>query len=513
MCPQTGAASEASKTFAESNGLTVDKVVPQGHQHKMAPHATLPDYSRSPSISSANSYGSYTGSAVSPTPYLRRPAVDEVHDLVCVGFGPASLSVAVALHDSFEYAHDHAPLAMRPKVVFLESQESFAWHAGMQIPGAKMQISFLKDLATQRNPRSHFTFINYLFQNKRLNQFSNLSTFLPRRAEYEDYMRWAAEHFSDVVSYGQAVTSVTPNSSGKAAHGFTVTSHDVQTGETSILRTKHVLIAVGGRPKIPVSLPQDNPRMIHSSKYQRFIGLTDLDFSAPVRIAVIGGGQSAAEIFSDLPTRFPNSRSYLMIKGTALRPSDDSPFVNEVFDPERVDDIYATAPDRRRELLLADKATNYGVVRLELLEHLYEELYTQRILYGNDESIWPRRILHNRYVTAATDNGQGLTLAVQDTESGRSVEDLHVDLVFVASGYQRDMHEEILRDCRGLLPQSNDKFEVERDYSVRFGEGKVAKDAGVWLQGCNEQTHGLSDTLLSILAVRGGEIVESIFGR
>jgi L-ornithine N5-oxygenase len=32
------------------------------------------------------------------------------------------------------------------------------------------------------------------------------------------------------------------------------------------------------------------------------------------------------------------------------------------------------------------------------------------------------------------------------------------------------------------------------------------------LQGCNESTHGLSDTLLSILATRGGEMVNSIFG-
>ncbi|KFZ18580.1 hypothetical protein V501_01136 [Pseudogymnoascus sp. VKM F-4519 (FW-2642)] len=40
---------------------------------------------------------------------------------------------------------------------------------------------------------------------------------------------------------------------------------------------------------------------------------------------------------------------------------------------------------------------------------------------------------------------------------------------------------------------------------------KVADTAGVWLQGCNERTHGLSDTLLSILAVRSGELVRSIF--
>jgi L-ornithine N5-oxygenase len=53
---------------------------------------------------------------------------------------------------------------------------------------------------------------------------------------------------------------------------------------------------------------------------------------------------------------------------------------------------------------------------------------------------------------------------------------------------------------------------VGRDYSVHFEQGTVQPDAGIFLQGCNEKTHGLSDTLLSILAVRGGEMVDRIFG-
>lgn len=52
-----------------------------------------------------------------------------------------------------------------------------------------MQISSLKDLATPSEPRSRFTFLNYLFEKGRLNQFINLGTFLPTRAEYEDYLR------------------------------------------------------------------------------------------------------------------------------------------------------------------------------------------------------------------------------------------------------------------------------------------------------------------------------------
>ncbi|KAF4550874.1 L-ornithine N(5)-monooxygenase-like protein [Elsinoe fawcettii] len=488
----------------------------------MTPHAIY-DYPRTPSArsSSVASAASSTKSTrtIEHSPYLQAVQSDDLHDLVCVGFGPASLAIAVALHDSFSNSSSGQPASALPKVSFLERQPQFAWHAGMQIPGAKMQISFLKDLATLRDPRSEFTFINYLHRNKRLTQFSNVGTFLPRRMEYEDYMRWCSHAFDPVVSYGQEVVSVEPelSSSSKPVKTFTITSRDVNTGATTTRRTKHVLIAVGGRPKIPASLPQKSPRVIHSSQYQRFLASTSIDKSAPLRIAVIGGGQSAAEIFSDLPNSFPASTSKLLIKASALRPSDDSPFVNEIFDPERVDGIYATPAQQRTAQIMQDKATNYGVVRIELLEHIYEELYTQRITIGNDEAEWPRRILPNKLVEGAVEQGDAIRLAVRGTdekgEAHGEKEDMEVDLVFVASGYERDMHEWMLKGCRGLLEQEQARFEVERDYSVRFAKGKVAEDAGVWLQGCNEKTHGLSDTLLSILAVRGGEIVGSIFGR
>ena len=49
------------------------------------------------------------------------------------------------------------------------------------------------------------------------------------------------------------------------------------------------------------------------------------------RVAVIGGGQSAAEVFHNLHARYPACKTNLIIRGAALKPSDDSPFVNEIF--------------------------------------------------------------------------------------------------------------------------------------------------------------------------------------
>lgn len=73
----------------------------------------------------------------------------------------------------------------------------------------------------------------------------------------------------------------------------------------------------------------------------------------------------------------------------------------------------------------------------------------------------------------------------------------------------------MLRPAEHLRPRGNDPVErwnVSRDYRVQFEPGTVSDDAGVWLQGCNETTHGLSDVLLSILATRAGEVVDTIFG-
>jgi L-ornithine N5-oxygenase len=64
----------------------------------------------------------------------------------------------------------------------------------------------------------------------------------------------------------------------------------------------------------------------HSSQFATTIGhIQQKEGGRPLRFAVVGSGQSAAEIFNDLWERFPDSKVRLVIKGASLRPSDDSP--------------------------------------------------------------------------------------------------------------------------------------------------------------------------------------------
>ena len=253
--------------------------------------------------------------------YLKPASDDAVHDLLCVGFGPASLSVAIALHDSI----DAGQLPAAPSVLFLEKQTQFAWHSGMLLPGAKMQISFIKDLASLRDPRSHFTFLNYLHSNNRLVEFTNLSTFLPARVEYEDYLRWCARHFDDVVKYQNEVVSVSPVQEDGPSKIFTVVSRDVTTGQTSTYRARNVLIAAGGQPSIPKELPAKSPRVIHSSQYAQIAPQILTDRTKAYRVAVIGAGQSGAEIFNNVQNLYPNSKTALIMRAEWCKPADDSP--------------------------------------------------------------------------------------------------------------------------------------------------------------------------------------------
>ena len=198
----------------------------------------------------------------------------------------------------------------------------------MLLPDARMQISFLKDLATLRNPQSKFTFINYLKAKDRLVQFVNLSTFFPLREEFNDYMTWCASHFDDVVQYGAETVSVAPSEKSQGrVESWTVLYRDVVSGRATLADSKHVVIAIGGAPKIPDSVAhlRGEPNMFHSSSYSSMTSKLRGPSLGLRRIAVIGGGQSAAEIFNDLQSRFDNTAVTLYTSAPALKPSDDSP--------------------------------------------------------------------------------------------------------------------------------------------------------------------------------------------
>jgi L-ornithine N5-monooxygenase len=198
--------------------------------------------------------------------------------------------------------------------------------------------------------------------------------------------------------------------------------------------------------------------------------------------------------------------------------------VNGIFNPAFVDDLFARDPNYRKALMRDARATNYGVVRLGLIEKLFDLMYEQRRTLGHDESKWPHRILGQTDITGVDQISQEkLRLNVRSLHGYEGNDDVkaiaaintaragtqafEVDLIVSCTGYQRREHLSLLDGVADLLPAKSDEVqdakskigrkvvEVGRNYGVKFTPGKVAPGSGVWLQGCNEATHGVSSAV------------------
>src|SRR5688572_28554058 len=129
-----------------------------------------------------------------------------IHDLIGIGFGPSNVAMAIALSEHNARVGGEEAVTAH----FFEQQPRFGWHRGMLIDDATMQVSFLKDLVTLRNPASEFSFLCYLKSKGRLVDFINHKQLFPSRVEFHDYLQWAAERVTGYAEYDREVTAVRP---------------------------------------------------------------------------------------------------------------------------------------------------------------------------------------------------------------------------------------------------------------------------------------------------------------
>lgn len=413
------------------------------------------------------------------------------YDVLGVGFGPANLSIAIALEETLT-SQDFS-------YCFLEQKPHFEWHGGMLLDGTRMQISCMKDLVTLRNPTSPYSFVNYLHSHNRLSSFINLGSLHPSRVEFNDYLTWVANQFESVAAYGQRVIDIEPIEVEGSIKKVRVISTDIHGNRTERI-AKNILVGMGGMPKLPKQFDGiDDEKVIHSSKYKVWCEKFDSGVDLP-RIAVVGAGQSAAEIFVDLTNRFDCGEIHLVNRNFALHPADDSAFVNEIFDPEFTDHIYSSSQQERESILSRFNGTNYSVVDTEELGAIYERLYLQRV---TGEGLHKHLRCHDIQEVAVNDTK--VSIRYHDRINNTQKWDDY-DAVVLATGYRYDEFNHMLDKLAPFMSQR----QVERHYRLPM---KDNCDVNIFLQGCCESSHGISDTLLSVLAVRSKEIVDSLYAK
>lgn len=420
-----------------------------------------------------------------------------ISDIVGIGFGPSNLALAIALDESCS-----AQPPGGAAVEFFEKQPVFGWHRGMLLEGATMQVSFLKDLATMRNPASRYTFISYLHSMGRLSEFINSKTWYPLRLEFHDYLEWAARHFEPVVNYATEVLELRPVMADGAIEYLDVVVRPHPDGPPTVVRrARNVVLGLGLDPHLPTGV-RESRRIWHSAPLlSRTAGWEPHE---PRRFVVVGAGQSAAEAVEYLHGRFPEAEVCAVFSRYGYSVADDSPFANGVFDPQAVDEFHTAPDDVKMMLLGCHRNTNYSVVDLELSQALYRRVYRETIR-GQRRL----RMLNVSRVRAVDEGPDGVRVDVEYLPTG-AVETLRADALIYATGYRPGDPEVLLKGAASEFKRdAAGRLTLDRDYRV-VTSGSMR--CGVYVHGLGaEHSHGLSAGLLSNIAVRAGEIIRSIF--
>jgi len=419
-----------------------------------------------------------------------------VHDLIGIGFGPSNVAMAIALSEHNSGVGRQEPVTAH----FFEQQPGFGWHRGMLIDDATMQVSFLKDLVTLRNPASEFSFLCYLQSKGRLIDFINHKNLFPLRVEFHDYFEWAAAKVDDMVSYGHEVVSVTPFVHDGVVEYLDVTVRSEEGLE--VHRARNLVIGTGLRPLMPAGVERGD-RVWHNSDLLHKVD--GLEGASPQRFVVVGAGQSAAENVAYLHRRFPGAEVCAVFSRYGYSPADDSSFANRIFDPGAVDDYFSAPAGVKSRLMAYHGNTNYSVVDIDLIDDLYRQMYQEKVL-GTERL----RFLNVSRLTDVTETPDGVEATVTSLVTGEQTR-LDADVVVFATGYTPadpvgllgEVADRCLRDEEG-------RVRVERDYRIATDPGLRC---GIYLQGGTEHTHGITSSLLSNTAVRVGEILDSLLDR
>ncbi|HZN18874.1 MAG TPA: SidA/IucD/PvdA family monooxygenase [Micromonosporaceae bacterium] len=404
----------------------------------------------------------------------------EQFDVVGAGLGPFNLSLAALAEPLPEI-----------RARFFEAAASFRWHGGIMVPGAQLQVSFLKDLVTLVDPTSSFSFLNYLASEGRLYRFLVARAGRCSRQEFERYYQWAASQLKSVL-WEHRVERV-------ELRGDVL---EVRCAHSEPVATRNVVVGSGRTPAMPdCAAKLRGDTVLHSGELclvQPAVAGRD--------VLVVGAGQSGAEVVSHVLANgaaLPRSLTWVSSR-LGFLPLDDSPFTNEWFHPAYVDHFYGLAADRRQALLHRQRMASDGIAE-PLLRTVYQRLYDLDVLEPG--RMRHRLLVCRRLVDLVRDHDR-LVATLHNEDTGE-IETCPADVVICCTGYRSEFPE-YLEPLRGRLLDGDGQLRVRRDYSLAW-DGP--SELGIYVQNAAESTHGIADPNLSLAAWRSARIINSICGR
>jgi lysine N6-hydroxylase len=408
----------------------------------------------------------------------------KVYDIIGIGIGPFNLGLA-ALADKIENLN----------CIFFDKQKSFSWHAGMLLEDARLQVPFYADLVTLADPTSHFTYLNYLHQKKRIIPLGIHEKYFTERKEYNEYCKWVVSQLGNLF-FGMECVAVRHC---KFTESYLVEFRDISTGSISEYYGSRIVIGVGSIPNIPECVkPYLCDHIVHSSNY---LFVKDKLLSKR-KITIVGSGQSAAEIFYDI-LRQPQSLDDLSMitRSGEFFPMDYSRFALEKTCPEYIDYFYSLSNAKKKELLNRQNYLFKGI-NFQLIADIHDAVGSMRCHYpfkkiGLFSSSELREI-------SFVKNSTLIKMSFYHDEEQK--EFFHsADALILATGYKYEIPD-FSQPVKELIKwNAEGLYDVQRNYSIDHHNS-------IFVQNAELHTHGFNTPDLGMGPYRNSVILNAILG-
>ena len=408
-----------------------------------------------------------------------------VYDFIAVGLGPFNLSLA-CLTDNIEDLNG----------LVLEQKEQFNWHPGMMLESVHLQTPFMSDLVTLADPSHPLSFLNYIKKQGRLYSFYIRESFYLLRSEYNQYCQWACEQVSN-IRFNHHVSEIHFDED-KQLYRVVYESTQNEKNSSHEVFCKKLILGTGPAPHVPEFCRELGDRVIHSSSYLN----QKAQLQKQESITIIGGGQSAAEIYYDLLQEIEIHGYQLnwVTRSPRFFPLEYSKLTLEMTSPEYVDYFY-DLPSAQKDQLIAQQQNLYKGINASLINDIYDLLYIKRLDNDFETNIFSNSALTD--VNKSDKKNFNLSFFQQEQQQGYS---LNTRSLVLATGYSTSIPNFLLPISGRLKWDEKGRFDVNRNYSIDKNGNEI------FVQNAELHSHGFVTPDLGMACYRNSCIIRDLLG-
>ncbi|GHB07772.1 lysine N(6)-hydroxylase/L-ornithine N(5)-oxygenase family protein [Modicisalibacter luteus] len=409
---------------------------------------------------------------------------DKTYDFIAIGLGPFNLGLA-CLTEPLDNLDG----------LFLERGAGFDWHPGMLLEDSTLQTPFLADLVTLADPTSRFSFLNYLKAQGKLYSFYIREDFFLLRNEYNQYCQWAVSQLSS-IRFQHDVQRIDYDTEQDC---YVIRCTDTRRGEPVSYRARKLVLGTGTTPYLPNCCRTHAERVVHSGQYLE----NKAELQTKKSITLLGSGQSAAEIYKDLLQdidRYGYTLNWIT-RSPRFFPLEYGKLTLEMTSPEYIDYFHAL-PEATRDRLMRTQKGLYKGINLELINAIYDLLYTKRLNGELDTHLLTNAQLEDcRFDPTANE----FDLTLLHTEQEQRYRH-HTQALVLATGYRYEEPAFLAPIAAQIRRDNVGRFAVDRHYSIDRSCSRI------FVQNAELHTHGLAAPDLGMACYRNACIIRELTG-